>query len=86
MDWSDFMFDFEYSICTEPDKDIFLKQCKALEKYIPNLQKANLLKDVDDSETQVYYLNNKKILVHNSYYTGAVYIESEFDIEKYFQS
>lgn len=78
------MFEFDYSICTEPDRDIFLKQCKALEKHIPNLRKSNLLKDVDNSETQVYFLNNKRLLVHNSYNVGAVYIESEFDIERYF--
>ena len=41
--------------------------------------------DVDDSKTQVYSLSNKKILVHNSYYVGAVYIESDVKLESYFK-
>lgn len=75
---------FDYNICTEPDREIFLKQCKAIEKHIPSLLKGDLLVDVDGSETQVYYLDGKKVTVHNSYYIGAVYVESEFDLRIYF--
>lgn len=75
---------FHYNICTEPDEEIFQKQCVALEKHIPDIQKSTLLNDVDDSKTQIYYLHNKKITVHNSYYIGAVYVDSEVTLEKYF--
>lgn len=75
---------FQYNICTEPDREIFIKQCQALEKHIPNLIKGNLLDDADGSEFQIYKLNGKKIVVHNSNYIGAVFIESEIDIDKYF--
>lgn len=78
------MYKYDYTICTEPDKDIFNKQCIALEKHIPNITKDSLLHDVDDSETQIYYVSGKKILVHNSYYIGAVYVESEIELEQYF--
>ena len=78
------MYEYDYTICTEPDKDIFFRQCDALENHIPNIKKDTLLHDVDDSETQVYFLNDKKILVHNSYYIGAVYVESEIDLAQYF--
>ena len=67
---------FEYNICTVPDRNIFIKQCKALEKHIPDIIKGDLLKDVDKSETQIYTVNNKKIFVYNSFYVGAVYIKS----------
>lgn len=30
---------FDYTICNAPDSDIFLRQCKALEKNIPDLEK-----------------------------------------------
>lgn len=50
---------FHYDICTEADKDIFLKQCKALEKHIPNLSKGKLLEDVDGSETQLYMIGEE---------------------------
>ena len=75
---------FSYDICTQADRVIFIKQCAALEKHIPNLKKMNLLVDVDGSETQIYQLNGKKLTVHNSYYIDAVYIRSEFEIEPYF--
>lgn len=78
------MYKYDYTICTEPDKEIFVKQCRALEKHIPNIIKDKLLKDVDESETQIYFYNDKEILVHNSYYIGAVYIESEIDLDQFF--
>lgn len=75
---------FEYNICSQADKDIFIKQCKALEKHIPDLRKGDVLKDVDGSETQFYSLNGKKITVHNSFYVDSVFIESEICLEQYF--
>lgn len=77
---------FHYNICTEPDKEIFDKQCKALEKHIPNLIKSDLLDDVDGSTTQLYKLNGKDISVHNSNYIGAVYIDSQIDLNPFFKN
>lgn len=76
---------FNYTICNEPDEILFKKQCKALEKSISGLVKEPLLHDVDDSKTQVYKLGDKKIIVHNSYYIGALYIDSEIKLEHYFK-
>lgn len=75
---------FNYDICTQADKNVFLKQCKALEEHIPNLTKKELLVDVDGSEMQNYSLDGKKLIVYNSHYIDAVYIKSEFDIDRYF--
>ena len=77
---------FHYSICTEPDKEIFEKQCNALEKRIPNIVKGQLLEDVDYSLTQIYTVGQKKITVHNSYYIGAVYVDSEIELEQFFNN
>lgn len=71
-------------ICNQADRNIFKKQCLALEKNIPDLQKMECLQDVDGSETQIYYIEEYKICVHNSKYLNEVYIESETDIKKYF--
>ncbi|MBQ1517490.1 MAG: hypothetical protein IIZ46_04745 [Clostridia bacterium] len=76
---------FEYNICTKADKNIFIKQCKALEKYIPNIVKGNLLEDIDGSETQFYSINGKTVTVHNSIYIDAVYVDSEIELEHYFK-
>lgn len=76
---------FHYNICTETDKDIFVKQCEALEKHIPNLSKGELLEDVDGSKTQFYSIGEKNLSVHNSFYVGAVYIDSDVELESYFK-
>lgn len=75
---------FEYQICNQPDKDIFLRQCRALEKHIPQIKKGNLLDDVDGSQTQMYFVDGKNVAVHNSYYIGAVYVQSEIELISYF--
>ena len=76
---------FEYIICTVADEDIFLKQCDALEKYIPKIQKGLLLIDVDNSKIQEYFIDEKRLTVHNSYYLNTVYIKSEIDINIFFK-
>lgn len=75
----------EYIICNVANEEIFWKQCKALEKYIPNLIKLQLLHDVDDSKVQIYQLNGQELSVHNSYYLNSVYIKSKFDIDSFFE-
>lgn len=75
---------FEYSICNQADNDIFIRQCSALEKRIPDLIKEKFLDDVDGSHTQIYSLNGKKVSVHNSYYIDAVYVQSEIELQQYF--
>ena len=75
---------FHYSICTLTDKQLFVKQCAALEKHIPGLVKGKLLHDVDDSLVQLYRKDGKELRVYNSEHVGAIYIESEFDLRTYF--
>ncbi|MCI1269817.1 MAG: hypothetical protein LKG21_07995 [Ruminococcus sp.] len=75
---------FDYNICNQADEEIFNKQCKALEKHIPNLIKLDMLTDVDGSKIQRYELNGKKIVVYNHFVIDAVFIKSDVDIEQYF--
>ena len=74
-----------YNICTNSDERIFKKQCSALEKYIPNIVKGKFLEDIDGPKTQFYYKNEKEIFAKNSYYIGAVYIESDIELTKFFK-
>lgn len=76
---------YDYNICTNADEQIFENQCRALETHIPNLVKDKLLEDVDGSKTQRYYKDKKEILVKNSEYIGAVFIESEIELEHFFK-
>lgn len=75
---------FSYNICTQADENVFRKQCAALEKNIPEIQKVSMLEDVDGSQTQIYNLNGQQIKVCNSYYIDAVFIDSEAELESYF--
>ncbi|WP_295219650.1 hypothetical protein [Ruminococcus sp.] len=75
---------FEYKICNIYDKNIFSRQCSAIEQHIPNITNGDSLSDVDGSQLQIYTLpNGKKIKVRNSVDFG-VSIESDVDIERYF--
>ena len=76
---------YEYNIFDQADRDIFGRQCTALEKAVPELRQVNHLEDVDGSETKIYDCRGKRVEVHNSYYVDAVYIKSEIDLEQYFK-
>lgn len=76
---------FEYAICTEPDEDVFYRQCKALEKRFPEMKKLNMLDDVDGTLIQRYIHPEGKIKVKNDYLVGAVWVQSEFDLSPYFK-
>lgn len=75
---------FEYSICNLPDEEIFKKQCAALEKNVPGITKIYVLDDIDGSTSAFYRKDGKKITIRNSYYIGAVFIESEIELSQFF--
>ncbi len=75
---------YEYVICNQADEEIFRKQCAALEKRLPRIQKTQFLHDVDDSKMQGYSLNGKSIEVYNDYNIGEVRIKSQIDLDLYF--
>lgn len=75
---------YDYNICNQADEDIFEKQCKALERNIPNIVKSELLIDVDETQIQKYKINNSEIIVYNDYNIDAIYIKSDVELEQYF--
>ena len=75
---------FSYTICNYADKVLFRKQCLALEKHIPNLEKGSYLHNVDDSMIQVYKHPKGEIKVFNDTEVDALYIDSDFDLQPYF--
>ncbi len=78
-------YKYSYNICNQPDKDLFARQCKALEKHIPGLEKEPLLEDVDGSLYQRYHHKQGDMIVCNHEFVGALYIDSDFDIRPYFK-
>lgn len=75
---------YYYMICNMPDVELFHKQCVALEKHLPGLEKRELLTDVDGSQIQIYRFRGRKIVVKNSYYLQEVSVESEEELSHWF--
>lgn len=75
---------FSYNIYPNASKNEFINACKRIEKRFPNAKKDKILIDVDGTSIQVYHLNEKEINVFNDYYVGAVYVDSEVELEDLF--
>lgn len=75
---------FEYTIKKAYNTEAFQKQCQLLVRYMPDLIDVGYFVDVDESEIQIYDFGGKKIKVVNDVDIDAVYIESEVNLEEYF--
>ena len=76
---------YKYIICNVYDKDIFDRQCVALEKHIKGIKEISYLEDVDGSQIKFYEdQNGKKLSVENNKIFGVI-IDSEFSVEEYFK-
>lgn len=76
----------EYTICNYADKEIFHKQCTALETHVPGIKKAERLHDVDDSIVQFYVVGEHTIEVRNDEYIGYVGVKTDMEnLESFFK-
>ena len=75
---------FDYTVCTQADVALFRKQCAAIEKNIPNLEKQDLLEDVDGTLSQRYDHPKGSIVVKNDMQVDALYVTADFDLLPYF--
>lgn len=75
---------YEYMICNTADEELYEKQCAAIEKYIPGIEKQKELIDVDGSRIQHYSYNGEEIIVINSLYENELIVKSTEDIKCYF--
>lgn len=74
---------FSYNIYTQASEKEFNEACKLIEVVMPGIKKNELLEDVDGTQIQIYYYNNKKIKVMNDYEVDAVYIDSEIPLDMF---
>ena len=79
------MYEYEYMISIVADKEIYYKQCAALEIQIPGLQKLRELHDVDGGIYQYYQYEGKNICVLYDRYLNDVHIKSEIPLELYLE-
>ncbi len=75
---------FSYNIEKETSEKKFTEACKKIEEKVNDIQKDELLEDVDGTQIQIYYKNKRKIKVMNDYEVDAVYIDSEISLDDIF--
>ncbi len=75
---------YDYTIYKDNSPTEFKKACSKIEKYFPNINKCELLIDVDGSTIQTYMLDDKVITVYDDYDVGAVYVESDISLDNIF--
>lgn len=71
---------FSYTIAKNADRKAFARVCNLIESKIKNIEKEELLEDVDGSLIQIYTTPNGKIKIYNDYDVDAVYIDSEINL------
>lgn len=73
---------FSYNISKNADQGAFFNTCSLIESKVKDIKKEKLLEDVDGTQIQIYTTPNGKIKVFNDYEVGAVYVDSEKDLNK----
>lgn len=76
---------YKYIVCNYADEGFLQKQCRVLERDIPDLQVGKFLDCLDDTYIQFYQHPKGKIEVRSDADMDDVYISSEFDLLPYFQ-
>ena len=73
---------YTYNIMKQADEKIFYNICKRIEAGIENVEKKQLLEDVDGTLIQLYDIGGKEIKVVNDIEVDAVYVDSEIPLNK----
>lgn len=76
---------YQYTICNQPDEEIFRRQCAALEERVPHLKLVQELRDVDDSLIRMYEKDGGKVKIKNDFCAGGVFIDSDIELEQFFK-
>lgn len=76
---------FSYNVWKEASNTKFNNVCKKIEDSL-NVKKKPPIIDVDGSIVQIYADGNKNVKVYNDYEVDAVYIDSDIDLSKVFDS
>ena len=73
---------YTYNIMKQADEKIFYNICKRIEAGIENVEKKQLLEDVDGTLIQLYDIGGKEVKVVNDIEVDAVYVDSEIPLNK----
>lgn len=78
-------YEFEYYILPDNSPKEFKAACLRIEEKHPEAEKQKLLVDVDGSTIQIYCISGKEILVFDDYEVGAVYVDSDYNLDDIFK-
>ena len=76
---------FSYNIEKVADETKFKEASRKIDENVKEKKKNKLLEDVDGTQIQIYYKDNKKIKLVNDYEVDAVYIDSEISLDYIFK-
>lgn len=75
---------YSYTLCPEISNEVFIDTYQKIEQRWPEFRKERLLIDVDGTVLQIYYQGQNEVVVYNDVEVGAVYIESDIDLDDLF--
>lgn len=78
-------YEFEYNVFYDNSPKEFKAACLEIEEKHPEAEKQKLLVDVDGSTIQIYCISGKEILVFDDYEVGAVYVDSDYNLDDIFE-
>ena len=78
-------YEFEYNVFFDNSPKEFKAACLRIEEKHPEAEKRKMLVDVDGSTIQIYCISGKEIFVFDDYEVGAVYVESDYNLDDIFK-
>lgn len=76
---------YDVNIFHNNSAEKFKAACAIIEDKFPDFEKERLLIDVDGSTIQAYKKGNDEIVIYDDYDIGAVFAESDVDINGLFE-
>ena len=65
---------------------MFYRQCRALEKHVPDILKKKELENIDGGLIWIYETDGAQIIVKNDFYIGGVFVDSEIELTQFFKN
>lgn len=75
---------FEYNVSNENSPQAFEHICEKISLAFPKAKRHKLLIDVDGTTIQTFTENGKDIDVFDDYEVGAVFVQSQINLEHIF--
>ena len=77
---------YEYNICPEYNLEEFKKTVELLKNKVKNIKEIKYIEDpLDGDQLQIITTEDGEIVVKNDFMVGAVWIESEIELNSIYQ-